>query len=340
LGLISRHEFLVNVAAFLASNVVAGPGGIIPSAGVLLKNYGYELKLPELEKILTFFGKSGEKVPDLCMINSKNGILLVFECKSGITDTKDNTDTNNKLRFIEQIKFFKSEQFQIICKKIYNAQKIEIVVMTYNESLNDISQIIEKDIVDTTSIIVWTIPQRIYKESTLRREYGKHEDRYLDEGLQHGIIFEPPVNDMLIDPTIPDNILLCRILSRLLSWYSKSMLIREDTEQIITVDKFKKTHEDWIRSDERLKDLLRYLSILVPELGTYDRNRNEYIIKLRPRIGAILKKQKDIQQMSDRQFKEELRRRAPKQRLRGRPLTGRIKLKSKDKGALEPFLRK
>lgn len=294
----SAHEYLVNVAAFLSSNVVAGPGGVLPSAGVLLSSYHYEMKLPELEAFQTLL--MGQRVPDICVVNTILETVLVIECKSGIDQEEQ------QFRLTDQIKFFLSDRFLDIAKSIYKSRTMEVVILTYQGSEDEIIRLIQSSF-PNKNIIVWTIPSERREHSILKKVLGKHIDLELDRALEApGIEFDPPVNDMLIDPTLSDRVLTCRILARLLAWHFRSGLVREEGEGTINVEEFRKVHKDWVRSDKRLKDIFRYLAILVPELGKFESDKESYILNSRPDRLAVREKEEILQKMSDEQFQTRL----------------------------------
>jgi len=308
----STHEYLVNVVAFLSSNVVSGPGGVIPSAGVLLSSYHYEMKLPELEEFQRLL--MGRKVPDLCVVNTDLETLLVVECKSSIEQERPRSHLS------DQIGFFTSSEFLDVIRSIYKSKAMELVIVTYPGSKDQIIRLVQS-VYPSENVIVWTIPFERKEHGILRKVLGKHLDSELDRALETGVEFDPPVNDMLIDPTLSNRVLTCRVLGRLLAWHFRSGLVGERGDYTVSVEEFRRVHKDWIRSDNRLKDIFRYLAILVPELGKFDSEKGYYTLNAKPNRLAILEKEGTLQKMSDEQFEMKLHAESfPEVRLRTKPL--------------------
>jgi hypothetical protein len=108
-----------------------------------------------------------------------------------------------------------------------------------------------------------------------------------------------------VDPTLSVGEKVFRIGRRILGFMASSYVT--EAERIITIHNFRDHHPDTtVMTDGELKRCLRYLMLLVPEIGDYNSGSGEILLSKRPRLDKVKKGLENLQEMDEEQIKVEL----------------------------------
>jgi hypothetical protein len=301
----TAHEFLINTIASTVLNIIPYPFSPIAPSGILGNKFGYVLKLAEFgDTINALLKKKGAKVPDLILINMKKKILITVECKSDFT-----FEIEEKLT--KQLDFYSSEIFKKICKEMFpNLTKHEIWLFAPEDFCEQITSFV-RNLIERkklTNIVVWGVKlKKRREEAHIKKFFGNHIDPELNQKMKDdGLVCSPPRFELLIDPTLSYGKRVSRIGRRILTFLAS--LYVSDKDRIVTLEDFKKKHTDVIMTNKELKKCLRYLSKLVPEIGTFNSTTGELTLAKRPSLDKVKNKLLTIQEMSDEDIKIELAR--------------------------------
>lgn len=301
----TSHELLINIIGSTVLNIVPFPSAPIAPSGILGSKFGYAIRLPEFgETVQTLMKEKGAKIPDLLLVNEKENLLIVVECKSEFTFEIEE-------RLSKQLEFYSSGDFRAIWKEIFpNLNRLEIWVVTYRGLSGKIADFIRDyvKIGEPVSLVVIEVELRKAKEEAfLQKVYGTHLDAKLNEQMgRDGLITSLPRTELLVDPTLAAGERVFRIGRRILSFMAATYITEQ--ERIITTEAFRERHPDAIMTDRELKKCLRYLTKLVPEIGQYNSTTGEILLARRPRLDKIKAKLESIQAMTEEDLKVELSR--------------------------------
>ena len=297
------HEFLITTMAATVLNIVPFPSSPIAPSGILKTNFGYALRLPEFgEAIHELLKKKGAKVPDLLFININKKILVTIECKSDFTFEAEE-------RLTKQIEFYSSETYKTICREMFpDLINYEIWVLCPENFCSEISKIVTNKFhtKKPTNIVVWGVKlEKRKEEAHFKKFYGKHLDAELNEKMeQGGFTCSPPRFELLIDPTLSYGKRVSRIGRRILTSLASSYFSEKD--RIVSLQNFKEKHKDVTMTNKELKKCMRYISLLIPEIGEYNSVTGELILAKRPSLDKVKAKLKKIENMTDEEIKIEL----------------------------------
>jgi hypothetical protein len=305
MGRMTPHEFLINVVGSTVLNIVPFPTAPIAPSGVLAKDFGYAIRLPKFgETVQDLMKKRGAKVPDLLLVNERENLLVVVECKSDFTFEIEE-------RLSKQIEFYSSEEFKAIWKEMFpDLSNIEIWIFSSKNLGEKIANFIDRKgkSENLANIIVWGVELRKRREEAhIQRFCGTHIDSKLNEQMESkGLTCCPPRIELLVDPTLAYGERVYRIGRRLLSFVALSYLTEK--ERIVTLQDFRDRYPDTIMTDGELKKCLRYLLKLVPEIGEYNSATGELILAKRPSLDKIKTKLESMQEKTEQEIKIELAR--------------------------------
>lgn len=327
MGHMTPHEILINTLSSTVLNLVPLISAPVAPSGTLREEFGYEIRLPEFgETIEELMKTKGTKIPDLLLVNEKEKLLVVVECKSDF-----NLETEEKLS--KQIEFYSKEKF-----KFGDLENLEIWIFTNKGLGKNIEKFMRnktQETRDLANIVIWEVElKKGGEEAEIQKAYGKHYDSKLNGRMEtRGLTCCPPKIDLLVDPTLTHPEQVYRIGRRIFTFMCSKFLTEE--ERTISVEDFKTKHLDAIITDKELKRCFRYLTVLIPEIGGYS-SQGQIILKKRPSLDKIKAKLENIQKMSVKEFKVGLMRVA-RRRL---PRIAKIKKPKTVKYSLDKWLKK
>lgn len=305
MGTMTPHEYLMNVVGSTVLNIVPFPTAPIAPSGVLAENFGYAIRLPKFgETVQDLMKKKGAKVPDLLLVNEREKLLIIVECKSDFTFEMEE-------RLSKQIVFYSSEEFQAIWKEMFpDLSNVEIWIFSFKKLGEKIVNFIGREGKDENlaNIVVWGVELRKRREEAhIQKFYGTHIDNKLNEQMESkGLTCSPPRIELLVDPTLAYGERVYRIGRRFLSFVALSYLTEK--ERIVTLQDFRDRYPDAIMTDRELKKCLRYLLKLVPEIGEYNSATGELILGKKPSLDKIKTKLENMQKKTEEEIKVELAR--------------------------------
>ena len=305
MGHMTPHEFLINILSSTVLNVVPFVSAPIAPSGVLRENFGYEIRLPEFEETTReLLRKKGAKVPDILLVNQERKLLVVVECKSDFT-----FDMEEKLS--KQVEFYSSQDFESIWKELFKGiDKLEIWIFVYKGLGENIARFIKKQstLKNLTNLVVWEVELRKSgEEAEIYKVYGKHIDNELNNYMEKsGLKCSPPKTDLLIDVTLTYPERVFRIGRRMLAFLA-AMYITEE-ERKVTAEDFKHRYVDALMTNRELVRCFRYLTMLVPQIGYYDTEKQQILLAKRPSLRKVKSRLQEIQSMTEETFKVELAR--------------------------------
>jgi hypothetical protein len=314
------HETLINVLGSAVLTLTPSPFSPLKTTGVLKEKFGYELKLPIFGEVIEGLMKEkNASPPDLILTNDRLKMVVAIECKSDF-----NSKTIEKLS--KQVEFYSSETFRKFCESfVSDLDKCEIWIVTYSgqEKLGErISGFIEKkkaEIKSQTNIIVWEVEIRKTEEAVIRKIYGEHQDFQLNGYLQTNGKIETslPQIELLIDSSLSYSQRVARIGRRIFSFIVSKSLTSE--ERVVSLSDFKEKFGDAIMTDKELANCFRYLTRLIPEIGSYITEKQHIVLRANPPLSRIKAKIEDMESVTDEEFKTKLitREKAPSRRVRG-----------------------
>jgi hypothetical protein len=303
------HETLINVLASAVLTLTPSPFSPLKTTGILREKFGYEIKLPVFSEVLEELMKEkGASPPDLILTNDKLRMVVAIECKS---------DFNSKTieRLSKQVEFYSSETFKEFSKSfVSNLDKCEIWIVTYSdqEKLGEkISDFVEKkkaELKSQSRIVIWEVEIRKTEEAIIRKIYGEHQDSELDECLQTGKGIETslPQIELLIDSSLTYSQRVARIGRRIFSFVVSKSLSPE--ERVVSLSDFKEKYGDAIMTDKELANCFRYLTRLIPEIGSYATEKQSIVLRARPPLVRIKEKIEEMESVTDEEFKTKLAR--------------------------------
>lgn len=338
MGRMTPHETLINVLASAVLTLAPSPFSPLKTTGMLREKFGYELKLPIFGEVIEGLMKErGASPPDLILTNDKLKMVVAIECKSDF-----NPKTIEKLS--KQIEFYSSETFREFSKSfVSNLEKCEIWVVTYSdqEKLGEkISGFIEKkkaEIKSQSNIIVWEVEIRKTEEAVIRKIYGEHQDSELGKYLQtnRGIETSLPQIELLIDSSLTYSQRVARIGRRIFSFIVSKSLTNE--ERVVSLSDFKERYGDAVMTDKELANCFRYLTRLIPEIGSYVTEKKCIVLRTKPPLSRIKDKIENMESVTDEEFKTKLVKRE-------KPLSRRVRRVKKPKPfkdtSLEEWIKK
>lgn len=284
-------------------NIVPFPSAPIARSGVLLKDFGYAIRLPEFgETIHELMKRRGAKVPDLLLVNEKEKTLIAVECKSDFTFEMEE-------RLSKQMEFYSSEDFKRIWKEMFpSLDNLEIWLVSYANLGTKLADFIRHQMKteNLANIVFWEVQfERGREEAQIKKVDGTHLDRKLDEQMEKvGIASSPPRTQLLIDPTLKYGERVFIIGRRILGFMATAYI--EEKDRIITLQDFREKYPDTIMADGELKKCLKYLMTLVPKIGEYNSATGEITLAKRPSLDKIKTRLENIQEMTDDDIKIEL----------------------------------
>lgn len=305
MGRMTPHEFLINVMGSTVLNIVPFPTTPVAPSGVLAKDFGYEIRLPEFgETVQDLMKKRGAKIPDLLLVNEERKLLIITECKSDFTFEIEE-------RLSKQIEFYSSEEFKAIWKEMFSdLANLEIWVFSSKNLVERIANFVNDQgkSKGLANIVVWGVELRKAREEAhIQKFYGTHSDGKLNEQMESkGLICSPPRTELLVDPTLAYGERVFRIGRRILAFIATSYLTEKD--RIVTLQDFRDRYPDAIMIEKELKRCLRYLLKLVPEIGEYNSATGELMLAKRPSLDKIKTKLEKTQEMTEEEIKVELAR--------------------------------
>lgn len=141
-----------------------------------------------------------------------------------------------------------------------------------------------------------------------------------------GLVCSPPRTELLVDPTLAYGERVYRIGRRILAFIATSYLTEK--ERIVTLQDFRDRYPDAVMTEKELKRCLRYLLMLVPEIGEYNSATGELVLAKRPSLDKIKTKLEKIQEMIEEEIKVELARISKRVRM-GKIKVPKVKQKTK-----------
>jgi len=284
-------------------NIVPFPSAPIAPSGVLVNNFGYTIRLPEFgETIQDLMKTRGAKIPDLLLVNEKEKLLISVECKSDFTFEMEE-------RLSKQIQFYSSEEFKTMLKEMFpNLINFEIWLVSYEKLGEKIVDCISRqvNIENPANIIVLEVILKPPREDAhIKKVHGRHLDNKLNEQMESsGLVSSLPRTELLVDPTLSYGERVFRIGRRILSFMASAYLTEK--ERIIAIQDFRERYPDAIMTDGELKRCLKYLMMLIPEIGEYNSATGEIVLTKRPSLDKIKVKLENIQKMTEEDIKVEL----------------------------------
>lgn len=305
MGRMTSHEFLINVLGSTVLNIVPFPSAPVAPSGVLVNEFGYEIRLPKFgDTVKDLMKNKGAKVPDLLLVNEEQELLIVVECKSAFTFEMEE-------RLSKQIEFYSSQDFEKIWREMFtDLSNLEIWIVSPKNLGDKIADFVKRrDKAKTlANIVVWGVELRKRREEAyIQKVYGTHLDSKINKQMEsEGIICSPPRTELLVDPTLGYGERVFRIGRRILSFMASIYLTEK--ERTVTVQDFRDRYPDVIMPEGELKRCLRYLIKLVPEVGEYNSASGELILAKRPSLDKVKVKLEKIQERSETEIKLELAR--------------------------------
>lgn len=305
MGKMTPHEFLINIVGSTVLNIVPFPSAPIAPAGVLVRNFGYEIRLPKFGEIIReLMKKRGAKVPDLLLVNGAMKLLICVECKSDFT-----FEMEEKLS--KQIEFYSSDEFKKIWKDMFpELDGLEIWAFCSRDLGEKIANFVrqQQKMKDLANTVVWEVELgKAREEARINKVYGNHLDNKLNAQMEgEGLVCSLPRIHLLIDPTLAYGERVFIIGRRILSFLASAYIT--DRERLITIDDFRERYPDAdaIMTDAELKRCLRYLLKLIPEIGEINTTTGELLLAKRPSLDKIKRKLENIQEMTEEEIKIEL----------------------------------
>lgn len=303
MGRMTSHEILINIIGSTVLNIITYPSTPIAPSGILKNDFSYTIRLPEFgETIKDLLKKRGAKVPDILLVNEKEGLLIIVECKSDYTFEMEK-------RLTKQVEFYSSEDFKKIWKEIFpDLFNIEIWILIYKEIGKKIVELIKsQNKNEFTNIVVWDVELRKEREEVyIKKVYGSHLDNKLNKKMEsEGLVCSPPRIELLVDPTLAYGERVYRIGRRILTYLASKYLTEKD--RIVTIQDFKERYPDiTVMTDRELKRCLRYLLKLIPEIGGYNSATGELLLSKRPSLDKIKNKLENIQKLTEEDLKIKL----------------------------------
>lgn len=303
MGHMTPHEFLINILSSTVLNVVPFLSAPIAPPGVLRENFGYEIRLPEFEEtIRELLRRKGAKVPDLLLVNEKRKLLVVVECKSEFTFRTEE-------RLSAQVEFYSSQDFEPIWKELFKGiENLEIWLCAYKGLGKNIANFIRNHdtLKNLSNVIVWEVELRRKREEAITfKVYGEHIDNELNDFMEkNGLKCSLPRTDLLIDTTLTYPERIYRIGRRILAFVATAYLTEE--ERKVTTEDFRSKHVDALMTNKELVRCFKYLTMLIPQIGNYDHAKQQILLAKRPPVYKIKSKLREIQSMSEENFKVEL----------------------------------
>jgi len=297
------HEFLITTMVSTVLNIVPSPFSPIAPSGILKSKFAYDLRLPEFgEAIKELIAKKEAKVPDLLLVNIKRKLLITVECKSDFTFEIEES-------LAKQIEFFSSETYNKICREMFpDLINHEIWIFSPENFCYEISKLVRNQVTTKSlaNIVVWGLHlKKRGEEAHIKKFYGNHLDSELNQKMDEGgFTCSPPRFELLIDPTLSYGKRVFRIGRRILTFLASLYVSEKD--RIVSLQSFREKHKDVIMTDKELKNCLRYLSKLVPEIGEYNSATGELKLAKRPSLDKVKAKLENIQEMTDVEIKVEL----------------------------------
>jgi len=299
--LLDSHDLLVNVIIKMTSAMGEGAGSLMGVNGVLKRDLDYVLTLDKFrDEYETIFGPHSHfHPPDGFLTNPEKSTTITVECKSGI----DEDETNLK----EQLFFYSSNpRFKEIFLDPY--EKTEILIVCTEDCLTDACAIIE-DYGTTTNCVVWAVKKKSQSdEFSVQKRFGKHIDADLNKMMGEGKDVLPPSNVFLVSPHISPPRLAAEIIKRLLSSFVGSL------EPELKIKQFIEKQTDSVISYKRMRDTIRYVFTLVPELGELNEDKTIINFKNLRNFEKIQRKRRRICNLSKYEFEQELRNASQKKR--------------------------
>lgn len=334
MGRMTPHEMLINVLASAVLTLTPSPFSPLKTTGILRERFGYEIKLPIFSEVIEGLMKEkGATPPDLILTNDKLRMVVAIECKSEF-----NSKTIDKLS--KQVEFYSSDTFKEFSRSfVSNLDKCEVWVVTYSnqEELGEkISSFIKKKKAELRSqshIVIWEVEIRKTEEAIIRKIYGEHQDSELEKHLQasRGIETSLPQIELLIDSSLTYSQRVARIGRRIFSFIVSKNLTSE--ERVVSLSDFKEKYGDAIMTDKELANCFRYLTRLIPEIGSYVAEKQSIVLRVRPPLSRIKEKIEEMESVTDEEFKTKL--------VRGeKPSPRRVRSAKKPKPSEGPSLEK
>lgn len=237
------------------------------------------------------------------MTNDEMKTLVVVECKSDFT-----FEWEERLR--KQIDFYSCKECKAIYEEMFpNLSRLEIWIVTYEKMGTKALDCLKRGNLGPNSenVVVWEASIDLQKEEVcLRKTYGEHLDSKLNNQMEEqGLKTSKPRSELLIDPTLSIGEKVFRIGRRILAFMASSYI--SEADRIITIRDFRDHHPDTtVMTDVELKRCLRYLMLLVPEIGDYNSGSGEILLSKKPRLDKVKKRLESLQEMDEEQIKVEL----------------------------------
>lgn len=262
----SYHSFLYGILVSLTSSINYITTHAPSPNGYLKRQLRYVFIFRDFEEM-----RSQEMcIPDGLILNEDKRILIIPECKSGPDQRKD-----AEPRMKKQILTYSSSRFHEVLGKLVDYDEYEIVVFTFSKS---VSRLIEQLPSVDANIVMWALEDSpLGNMVTIRKAYGEHIDQDLDQAMELGVQCEPPAREF-IDPDMPHPRIAFVLGTRLLNAFGETLLKKSN---VIVPSEFRKGNLDLVFSEARLRQFLRVLGILVPDLCTYDRKSGNMLLKKR-----------------------------------------------------------
>lgn len=121
-----------------------------------------------------------------------------------------------------------------------------------------------------------------------------------------GIETSLPQIELLIDSSLTYSQRVARIGRRIFSFIASKNLSSE--ERIVSLSDFKEKYGDATMTDKELANCFRYLTRLVPEIGSYVTERQSIALRARPSLTRIREKIEEMESVTDEEFKTKLAR--------------------------------
>jgi len=77
-------------------------------------------------------------------------------------------------------------------------------------------------------------------------------------------------------------------------------------ERVVSLSDFKEKYGDAIMTDKELANCFRYLTRLIPEIGSYVTEKQSIVLKVRPSLSRIKEKIEEMESVTDEEFKTKL----------------------------------
>jgi hypothetical protein len=288
------HDYLLAVLVSLTQPVVYAISAPLGINGVLKKELGYVFLFSDMEDIRNTKGMS---VPDGMVYNERTKILLIPECKSGLTDVGD-------VHLLSQMKSYSSEEFLNHVRKIIpDFSKAEIVILTFPNVAEEIENLLRINKVELSgclNIVVWTVSTDSKRDILLIKLHsGTHFDKQLDAKMKNCAECRPPMREFLLSPDIPDNRFAAILGRRFLGYIVTG-------EKNIPLNKVFEDNPDLALSYPRLKRILRDLFTLIRDLGTYDKGMDMILLKKRIDYPKVQQQLAKLAKMNATEYRQAL----------------------------------